>query len=67
MAKGVAPYFVHTAMKNVSRKNEDRFFNETGILVKDIRFNVERLNLAEDDEWKALQEEIKEERTKPTH
>ena len=45
---------IDSGMQQVSRKAEDRFFNETGVEVKDIRENVDRLNLKEDAEYKAM-------------
>lgn len=50
----VAPQMINAVIKVEKLKADDRFFNETGIEEEDVEPSVKRLNLEEDEEYKAL-------------
>lgn len=53
----VAPQMINAVIKVEKLKADDRFFNETGIEEDDVEPNLKRLNLEEDEEFKAICEE----------
>ena len=55
----VAPQMINAVIKVEKLKADDRFFNETGIEEEDVEPNIKRLNLEEDEEFKAIIEEYK--------
>ena len=50
----VAPQMINAVIKVEKLKADDRFFNETGIEEEDVEPNLKRLNLEEDEEFKAI-------------
>jgi len=55
----VAPQMINAVIKVEKLKADDLFFNETGIEEEDVEPSVKRLNLEEDEEFKAIIEEFK--------
>jgi len=55
----VAPQMINAVIKVEKLKADDLFFNETGIEEEDVEPSVKRLNLEEDDDFKAIIEEFK--------
>ena len=58
-AQKVAPQMINAVIKVEKLKADDAFYNETGIEEEDIEPNIKRLNLEEDEEFKAIIEEYK--------
>lgn len=58
-AQKVAPQMINAVIKVEKLKADDAFFNETGIEEEDIEPNIKKLNLEEDEEFKAIIEEFK--------
>lgn len=56
----VAPQMINAVIKVEKLKADDRFFNETGIEEEDVEPNIKRLNLENDEEFKAVIEEFKQ-------
>ena len=50
----VAPQMINAVIKVEKLKADDRFFNETGKEEEDVEPNLKRLNLEEDEEFKAI-------------
>jgi len=50
----VAPQMINAVIKVEKLKADDRFFNETGIEEEDVEPNIKRLDLEEDEEFKAI-------------
>lgn len=55
----VAPQMINAVIKVEKLKADDHFFNETGIEEEDVEPSIKRLNLEEDDEFKAIIDEFK--------
>lgn len=55
----VAPQMINAVIKVEKLKADDHFFNETGIEEEDVEPNIKRLELEEDEEFKAIIEEFK--------
>jgi hypothetical protein len=55
----VAPQMINAVIKVEKLKADDHFFNETGIEEEDVEPSIKRLNLENDDEFKAIIEEYK--------
>lgn len=55
----VAPQMINAVIKVEKLKADDAFFNETGIEEEDVEPSVKRLNLEQDEEFKAIIEEYK--------
>jgi len=55
----VAPQMINAVIKVEKLKADDNFFNETGIEEEDVEPSLKRLNLEEDEEFKAIVEEYK--------
>merc|ERR1712060_288539 len=55
----VAPQMINAVIKVEKLKADDHFFNETGIEEEDVEPSLKRLNLEEDEEFKAIVEEFK--------
>lgn len=55
----VAPQMINAVIKVEKLKADDHFFNETGIEEEDVEPSVKRLNLEEDEEFKAIIEDYK--------
>ena len=55
----VAPQMINAVIKVEKLKADDHFFNETGIEEEDVEPSIKRLNLENDEEFKAIIEEYK--------
>ena len=55
----VAPQMINAVIKVEKLKADDHFFNETGIEEEDVEPSIKRLNLENDEEFKAIIEEFK--------
>ena len=55
----VAPQMINAVIKVEKLKADDHFFNETGIEEEDVEPSLKRLNLEEDEEFKAIVDEFK--------
>ena len=55
----VAPQMINAVIKVEKLKADDNFFNETGIEEEDVEPSLKRLNLEDDEEFKAIVEEYK--------
>merc|ERR1712141_240319 len=55
----VAPQMINAVIKVEKLKADDHFFNETGIEEEDVEPSIKRLNLEEDEEFKAIIEDYK--------
>jgi len=55
----VAPQMINAVIKVEKLKADDHFFNETGIEEEDVEPSVKRLDLENDEEFKAIVEEFK--------
>jgi len=55
----VAPQMINAVIKVEKLKADDKFFNETGIEEEDVEPNIKRLNLEEDEEFKAIIQDYK--------
>ena len=55
----VAPQMINAVIKVEKLKADDHFFNETGIEEEDVEPSIKRLDMEEDEEFKALIEEFK--------
>ena len=60
ITKKVPLQMVFAAIKIRNQSQNDQLFNAQGVEAADVRYNVKALNLKEDDEYKAVIEEIKE-------
>lgn len=56
----VAPQMINAVIKVEKLKADDHFFNETGIEEEDVEPSIKRLDLENDDEFKAIIEEYKQ-------
>jgi len=56
----VAPQMINAVIKVEKLKADDHFFNETGIEEEDVEPSIKRLNLEEDDDFKAIIDEFKQ-------
>jgi len=59
MRKGSGYMAVYKECKLAYTKTVDMLYNNTGVELRDMKFNVKRLNLAEDDDYKKLKAEHK--------
>ena len=55
----VAPQMINAVIKVEKLKADDHFFNETGIEEEDVEPSIKRLDMEEDEEFKAIIEEYK--------
>lgn len=55
----VAPQMINAVIKVEKLKADDHFFNETGIEEEDVEPSIKRLDMEDDDEFKAVIEEFK--------
>ena len=55
----VAPQMVNAVIQVEKLKADDHFFNETGIEEEDVEPNLKRMNLEEEDDFKAVFDEFK--------
>ena len=55
----VAPQMINAVIKVEKLKADDHFFNETGIEEEDVEPSLKRLDLEDDEEFKAIVEEYK--------
>ena len=55
----VAPQMINAVIKVEKLKADDHFFNETGIEEEDVEPSIKRLEMEDDEEFKALIEEFK--------
>jgi len=55
----VAPQMINAVIKVEKLKADDHFFNETGIEEEDVEPSIKRLGLEEDEEFKSIIEEFK--------
>ena len=56
--KKVNPQMINAIISVEKLKNDDKFFNDTGIEEEDIMPNIKRLELKDDPELKAIVEEF---------
>lgn len=56
----VAPQMINAVIKVEKLKADDHFYNETGIEEEDVEPSIKRLNLEEEEEFKAIIEEFKQ-------
>jgi len=55
----VAPQMINAVIKVEKLKADDHFFNETGIEEEDVEPSIKRLDMEDDEEFKAIIEEFK--------
>jgi len=55
----VAPQMINAVIKVEKLKADDHFYNETGIEEEDVEPSIKRLDMEEDEDFKALIEEFK--------
>ncbi|MCP4668809.1 MAG: hypothetical protein GY849_20925 [Deltaproteobacteria bacterium] len=55
----VAPQMINAVIKVEKLKADDKFFNDTGIEEEDVEPAIKKLNLEDDDEFKAIIDEFK--------
>jgi len=55
----VAPQMINAVIKVEKLKADDVFFNDTGIEEEDVEPSIKKLDLENDDEFKAIIEEFK--------
>lgn len=55
----VAPQMINAVIKVEKLKADDKFYNETGIEEEDVEPSIKRLEMEEDEEYKAICEEFK--------